>query len=225
MNVRVKTRGRPKKIDRDAVIRIALSLYWELGVDNVSMSRIAREAETQRVSLYDEFGGEEGLIQECLNLYKERFQMPLLKGIDESADLPSVLKILFCGLIYDGDINWDKLTFTIAELEHEIIPRPTFSKGCLYLRTKFADSKLNDSHRDYIHLYDSELERRLALCIETAKDSGKAYGHLDCEKTAEFLNSQMTLMQSMRPSKTAEEKMLNTYKFIISMIIPERHRI
>ncbi|MBT7997203.1 TetR/AcrR family transcriptional regulator [Burkholderiales bacterium] len=225
MNVRVKARGRPKKIDRDAVIRIALSLYWEHGVENVSMSRIAREAETKRVSLYDEFGGEGGLIQECLNLYKETFKMPLLNGIDESADLPSVLKILFHGLIYDGNLNWDEITFTITDSEGEIIPRPKFSKGCFYLRTKFADNKLSDSHRDYIHLYDSELERRLTLCIETAKGSGKAYKHLDSKKTSEFINSQMALMQSMRSSKTAEEKMLNIYEFIVSMVIPEEHRI
>ena len=225
MNERVKTRGRPKKIDRDAVIRIALSLYWEHGVENVSLSRVAREADTQRVSLYDEFGGEEGLIQECLDLYRKRFQLPLLNGIDESADLPSVLKILFHGLIYDGNINWDEITFTIPDSEGEIIPRPKFSKGCLYLRTKFVDSRLTDAHRDYIHLYDSELERRLTLCIETAKDSGKAYEHLDSKKTSEFINSQMTLVQSMRSSKTAEEKMLNIYEFITSMVIPEEHRI
>tara|TARA_B110000305_G_C19165076_1_gene504455 strand:- start:447 stop:644 length:198 start_codon:yes stop_codon:yes gene_type:complete len=65
----------------------------------------------------------------------------------------------------------------------------------------------------------------LTLCIETAKDSGKAYDHLDSKKTSEFINSQMTLMQSMRSSKTAEEKMLNTYEFIVSMVIPEGHRI
>ena len=32
-------------------------------------------------------------------------------------------------------------------------------------------------------------------------------------------------MQSMRSSKTAEEKMLNIYEFIVSMVIPEEHRI
>jgi len=35
----------------------------------------------------------------------------------------------------------------------------------------------------------------------------------------------MALMQSMRSSKTAEEKMLSIYEFIVSMVIPEEHRI
>ncbi|MFL2666949.1 MAG: TetR/AcrR family transcriptional regulator [Burkholderiales bacterium] len=225
MGEKVKKRGRPKKIDRDSVISAALNLYWEYGIENVSMTRIGREARVERVSLYDEFGGENGLLQACLDLYREKFQLPLLNGIDESADLPSVIKILFQGLIYDGNLNWDELRFVPSEAESDPISRPKDAEGCFYLRSKFVNNKLHESHRNYINLYDAELERRLALCIEAAKANGKAYDHLDVRKTAEFINSQMTLMQSMRSSRTSEGKMLDTYEFIISMIVPEDHRI
>ena len=224
MNEVIKKRGRPKKIDRNKVIKKALKLYWEKGVENVSMTTIANSAKIPRVSLYDEFGGEKELLMECLNLYKEKFKMPLLLGIDESADLPSVLKILFFGLIYDGNFNWDELKFKISDSQDDIL-RPKFAPGCFYIRTKNMTNKLYETHQQYIYLYDHELERRLALCIETAKKNGIAFSHLDALKTAEFINSQLSLMQTLRSTKASEEKMIDTYKFILSVIMPKKYHL
>ena len=94
--------------------------------------------------------------------------MPLLLGIDESADLPSVLKILFCGLIYDGNFNWDELKFKISDFQDDIL-RPKFAPGCFYIRTKNMTNKLYETHQQYIYLYDRELEQRAGFMYRDRK--------------------------------------------------------
>lgn len=220
-----KKAGRPKLINRDEVINIAFHLYWEHGVENVSMSSIAKKANIDRAGLYKEFDGEDNLIQECLNLYKETFQLPMLNTIDDTSDLPSVIKVLFDAIIYDGQINFDKLNIELPESTEDPPERANNAAGCFYLRTKIANTKLSNSHIKYTQLYDKEVIRRLSLCIEGAKKKNKAYDHVDPTKTAEFINAQIFLMQSLRSSQTSEEKMLDIYNMIVATIIPEKYRL
>ena len=42
---------------------------------------------------------------------------------------------------------------------------------------------------------------------------------MDALKTEEFINSQLSLMQTLRSTKASEEKMIDTYKFILSVIM------
>ena len=48
---------------------------------------------------------------------------------------------------------------------------------------------------------------------------------MDPTKTAEFINAQIFLMQSLRSSQTSEEKMLDIYNMIVATIIPEKYRL
>ena len=61
--------GRPKLLNREHVIDVALNQYWQRGIDNVGMSEISRLSGFDRAGIYKEFGGEEGLVHEVINTY------------------------------------------------------------------------------------------------------------------------------------------------------------
>ena len=105
--------------------------------------------------------------------------------------------------------------------------RCKFTESFNYLKILciYYANKLYETHQQYIYLYDHELERRLALCIETAKKNGMAFSHLDALKTAEFINSQLSLMQTLLSTKASEGKMIDTYKFILSVIMPKKYHL
>jgi len=58
--------GRPKTLNRQHVIEIALNEYWSHGINNVPLSKIAILADVSRPGIYIEFGDEDTLKAEVL---------------------------------------------------------------------------------------------------------------------------------------------------------------
>jgi AcrR family transcriptional regulator len=221
--LRTETRGRPKQIHRDAVVRHAFNLYWEYGFENVPLSRVAEVAEVNRVSVYHEFGGEEELLLESLKYYKQIFQ-GRVKKIDEKTDLSAVMQVLFKSVIFDGALNWDDPKLSLLTNDSDAGFRSSKHLGCFYLQTKLVRDMLCDSHRKYFSEFDSELVRRLTSCVSAAQKKRKAFAHLDPKKTSQFLVMQLTLFQIMRKSKASKKQMLDVFSFIESIVIPKKYR-
>ena len=85
-------RGRPKTLDRDQVINIAMMSYWTDGPMNVSLNEICKRAGVSKPGVYREFGSEDGLKHTVLSAYSklliEQFQ-PLLnrdKSFEETLE-------------------------------------------------------------------------------------------------------------------------------------------
>lgn len=219
----VKNRGRPKRIHRDAVIRHALKAYWEHGVENVPLTRVAKVASVNRVSVYHEFGGEENLLLESLKFYRQIFQSRV-KVIDEKADLSVVIHVLFKSIIFDGSLDWGNPKLAIFKNDSDEFSRSPKHLGCFYLQTKLVRDRLSDSQQQYFDQFDNELVRRLALCITAAQSKRKAFAHLDPKKISQFLVLQLGVFQILRKSRASKQKMLDVYSLIESMVIPERYR-
>lgn len=72
-----QTRGRPKKLQREHVISVAMESYWANGPTSVSVNEICKRAEVSKPGLYREFGNEDGLQQSVLHSYCEMALKPL----------------------------------------------------------------------------------------------------------------------------------------------------
>ena len=59
-----KARGRPRTLQRDHVINVAMESYWVSGPSNVSVNDICKRANVSKPGLYREFGNEDGLQKE-----------------------------------------------------------------------------------------------------------------------------------------------------------------
>ena len=58
-------------MDRDAVLKIALTSYWTGGPTRVAISHICKVADVSKPSLYHEFGSDDVLKAAVLDLYSE----------------------------------------------------------------------------------------------------------------------------------------------------------
>ena len=95
-----KTLGRPKILDREKIIEIACNEYWENGIFNVSLSKIASLASVSRPGIYKEFGDEDGLKTEVLKKYIEVSATPVHKNYDNYKQFPDQLFNHFDAILY-----------------------------------------------------------------------------------------------------------------------------
>ena len=61
--------GRPKSYEREEVLQKAIELFWDKGYEGTHLSELVEHTGLNRFSLYNEFGGKEGLFQAALERY------------------------------------------------------------------------------------------------------------------------------------------------------------
>jgi AcrR family transcriptional regulator len=64
---------RRKEQNREKIVRAATGLFSRLGIGKVSINDIARQARVSQVTIYNLFGGKDGLIEACLKSFMPAF--------------------------------------------------------------------------------------------------------------------------------------------------------
>ncbi|MEM9757417.1 MAG: TetR/AcrR family transcriptional regulator, partial [Pseudomonadota bacterium] len=62
-------RGRPKTLDVDKTLDIAMGAYWRSDPADVSLNTICQMAGVSKPALYRQFGNEDGLMRAVLDRY------------------------------------------------------------------------------------------------------------------------------------------------------------
>ena len=120
-----KKRGRPRTLNREQVVNIAMETYWREEIFSVSVNEICRRAEISKPGLYREFGGEDGLMIEVLQSYEKHI-------IDSIIDLISAEKPFF-----------DVMNQLLEALTHE----SSHPLGCLLVKMRFSSQRLGEGTR------------------------------------------------------------------------------
>ena len=88
------TRGRPKTLNRQKTLDVAMEAYWRDGIVAVSLNEICRRASVSKPGLYREFGGEDGLMQAVLDHYQQQVLEKMLQILDTESSLQETLTAL-----------------------------------------------------------------------------------------------------------------------------------
>ena len=96
-------RGRPKKVDHQNVVQIAMHLYWAKGIQNVSLNEICRQAKIAKTSFYREFESEDKLMELSIRMYFELFNRLLGELNTEGKSSLKVFEMLMDLLLEDWD--------------------------------------------------------------------------------------------------------------------------
>ena len=77
------TRGRPKTLDRDHVLRTAMMQYWSKGPVDVSINEICTLTGASKPGVYREFGSDDGLKKSVLDAYHSLAIQPLIDVLEQ----------------------------------------------------------------------------------------------------------------------------------------------
>ena len=164
-----KTRGRPKKINREEVIQAAMLCYWEEGPAGLSVNEICRRLGVSKPALYREFGGVEQLMVEALDCYRGRVLEPLM-----SLFVPERPAAVAFGLL----AGWLG--------KEQVGPA-----GCLFSKMRSSPSLIPESVVTRTQEIQEELRTVYAAWYTAATARGEVKPDLTPELAAHYIDSQV----------------------------------
>jgi len=94
-----RPRGRPRGIKPEQALEGAMRVFWADGYDAASIDRLCRETGMPRASLYQDFGGKEGLFLAAIAHYVETRIGPLADALGPRGTLEADLSAFFAEVV------------------------------------------------------------------------------------------------------------------------------
>lgn len=149
-----RTRGRPKTLERDHVLRTALMCYWTDGPTNVSINEICLKTGASKPSVYREFSSDDGLKRAALESYKSLVLSPLYDILASDKPFDQILEAL--------------VGFIIQERQALGLPN-----GCLYYAMRAHRDELGQDTREKVDQLRGETLRNYETMIKRAKSKSE----------------------------------------------------
>ncbi|MFL7013443.1 TetR/AcrR family transcriptional regulator [Enterovibrio norvegicus] len=166
-------RGRPKTLNRNHILEIAMLAYWQSGTRDVSINEICRQANVSKPGLYREFGNEDGLMTAVLHAYLQAVLMPLLEILQSERPFHQVL---------------DELVMFIAEEP----PEQQVAKGCLMVKMRESSMLLGQETQSQIVKSHKEILGRYETWIQGCQDNGSFSSEMPPAFAAVYIDAQFT---------------------------------
>ena len=164
-----KPRGRPRTLDRQRTVDVAMERYWRAGPQALSLNGVCRLAGVSKPGVYREFGGEDGLMQACLERYREVATLPVLE--------------LLCG------------ERPFVEVLHDLIDRLTTPgdepPGCLFTETRLARRSVGPATDAQVAAIRADMRRGFTEWYARARSRGEVDADITPEFAARYLESQL----------------------------------
>lgn len=176
-------RGRPKTLDRDTVLNLAMTSFWHKGPE-VSLNSICELAGVAKPSLYREFGNEDGLASAALDRY-HNLVFPQLESL------------------FLGSLTFAKKLETLSLF---ICEDETNQFGCLFVKMRAARAQLGAKTQSKVEEVDLATLKLYRNFLKQSRESGQWTSHLSDRSAANYLSSQieMALSQRARGVKSSE---------------------
>ena len=171
-------RGRPKTMNAEQVLDVAMTAYWQSDPADVSVNAICQMAGISKPSLYREFGSEDGLLRAVLDRYAEQ-----------------VLSEMF--LILHGGKG---LRETLDALIDFAIDDPRMETGCLFYKMRAGKHRLGPLTRARVEQIDAAGQAAYGAFLQSCRDAGDEIGGLSVAAGAMYLGEQIALAITQRAS-------------------------
>ncbi len=171
----IKTRGRPRTVDRDRTIEIVMNIYWEKGLFTLSLNEICRLAKISKPTLYREFGGEDGLIVAVLDSYRERFVLPLLEALTSKQPFPITLNQAIVALTSNRGTPL----------------------GCLFTKMRLVNSRLGHLAKERVRVFTDEQLSAYEAWYKSGLSRNEVNSDLSSEFAARYLDIQFATILVM----------------------------
>lgn len=171
-------RGRPRTMNADKVLDVAMTAYWQSDPADVSINAISQMASISKPSLYREFTSEDGLKLAVLNSYAEQ-----------------VLSDIF--VIVNGG---NRLKDTLVALIDFAAADPRMETGCLFYKMRAGKHRLGPETLARVEEIDASAQSAYTALLQAARDTGELPDTLSVESGATYLGEQLALAITQRAS-------------------------
>ena len=185
--------GRPKTLDRDHIIKVAMESYWRDGPTAVSVNEICRRAGVSKPGLYREFGNEDGLRSTVVQTY----EMVVLSQLYQ---------------IFEGDQPFDDALAALTDFVLQDRQKMDLPLGCLLQKMRGCRKELGPKTNDLIDATSIGTHSRLKDWVERAKHNGQLSEGISTKTAAIYIDAQVSsaiMMQETGASKTQISEFLN----------------
>lgn len=165
-----KTCGRPKTLDRQRTIKLAMESYWRDGLNALSVNEICRRTKISKPGLYREFGGEDGLMEAVLDHYRELVVGPLLSMISADRPFAEVLNELVFWMTQDHGTP----------------------AGCLFVKMRSSPSRLGPATSARVEAVRDEMRAAYKAWYQRALDRNEVNAKIPPDFAAYYLDTQLT---------------------------------
>lgn len=175
--------ARPVQYDKDAVIHQAMMQFWKEGYHRSSVDKLVVATELNKHSLYNGFGGKQGLFTACLSHYIEQQSRPFLAILETERGLPAIRQ-------YFGDIQ-KSMAFDQGS-------------GCLMINTVIELGDTDPQVADIISRYYQYLSNLLNKKLIQGQEDGDVPASIPTAGVAQWLvHTSQGLVLNKRLAKTA----------------------
>lgn len=167
------SRGRPKTLNRDHTLTVALHAYWREGIHAVSLNEICRKAKVSKPSLYREFGNEDGLMKAVLIAYQKTVLTPILRMVTTDTPFRETLDNL--------------VSFVTTVHDHQELP-----KGCLLVKMRESRMRMGEATREQIDRAQKQVLTVYEDWVERSKAKGEFSADMSSQFAATYMDAQLS---------------------------------
>ena len=210
--------GRPKKLNRQHIINVAFDQYWLHGINNVSLSTIAKLANVSRPGIYVEFGDEDALQAEVIKKYIKVSADPVHNSYNDYENFPDQLFNHMDGIINDGNpyVTNDKNYFK---------QRPKGAKGCLVQISTLNKHTLGPVSKKLINDYEQIRINQFEKYINNAKNDGVMHKNIDANLYAKYILAQFSLIQTLKLQNISKSKITSVINIALKPLLQKNKQI
>lgn len=194
-------RGRPRKTDPDAVLDMAMKVFWEHGFEGTSMNDIAATTGMAKPGLYATFGDKETLYARALAHYFNELGSPLLDDLVQSPDPLDVVVRRFLDVVAASVID------------------KTSPGGCFVVNSVVECANQPPSLEALGRAFDEQRRAAFVNRFRAAKKQGELPADADARALAEFFAGQALALAVMGRAG-AGQKSLDRFIDVAMTVLP-----
>jgi AcrR family transcriptional regulator len=169
-------RGRPKTLNKNDVVKVAMNAYLQQGPAEVSLNEVCRRAGVSKPSLYREFGNEDGLVCAVLENYVQCVMVKVIENLAREGSFTDKI----------GRIVY----LATEDAQHE--------NGCLFVKMRAVKSGLGEKTQATIAQTESMALEAYALFLNESRENGDWSGCIPVALGAQYLHAQIGLAMAQR---------------------------
>ena len=167
------SRGRPKTLDRDHVLDVAMDSYWKEDIGNLSLNEICRRCDISKPGLYREFLNEDGLMKAVILKYHQEVLSPVQQMLSRVTPFREMLD--------------DLVLFATSVNDNQGAP-----KGCLLIKMREAQMHLGEATRAQIDLIQEQALAAYKKWVERSKVNGEFDAEMSAGFAATYIDAQLS---------------------------------